>query len=225
MKALDIMTREVVTISSDATVAEAVQKMLDSHVSGLPVLSPKAHLIGMITEGDLLRRAELATEKRRIRWLHALLSPEVLAADYAREHGRKVTEVMTGLVETITEETPFDEIVTTMEQHHIKRLPVVKDHRVVGIVSRADLLQALRSRLSGTDVTVNTTDRAIRRRIGRSFHEMLWLRRRPQLSVRDGVVDFFWISPISDQERAAAKVAAENIPGVKEVRHNFVHSA
>lgn len=224
MKASDFMTRDVVTIAADATVADAVKSMLEHRVSGLPVVSSAGRLVGVVTEGDLIRRAELGTEKKRIRWLHFLIDRDVLAKDFTREHGRKVSEVMTRFVESVSEETPLDEIVAIMEKNQIKRLPVVRDHRIVGIISRADLLQALQTRISGADTAVYS-DRAIKRHVGRVLHELGWLQRRPHISIRDGVVDLFWIEMASDAERSAARVAVENVPGVQEVRDNFVRNS
>lgn len=224
VKAADIMTRDVVTVGSDATVADAIRLMLEHHVSGLPVLSGHGRLVGIVTESDLLRRAELGTEKSRIRWLHLLFDPDTLAADYTREHGRRITSVMTNNVVTASVTTPIDEIVDLMEQHHIKRLPIIDNQHVVGIISRADVLQALAMRTGHGDKT-NISDRTIRRQLHRALHELRWLKHRPQVSIRDGIIDFFWIDQASDWERSAARVAAENIPGVKQVRDNFVRSA
>ncbi len=224
MKALDIMNQDVVTIAPTDTVADAIKLMLERRVSGLPVVSPQGTLAGIVTEGDLLRRSELGTEKKRVRWIHLLVDPETLCKDYVREHGRKVSEVMTRSVETVSEDAGLEEIVATMEKHQIKRLPVVRAHRVVGIISRADLLQALSTRVTGPQ-DAHATDKAIRRMLGHALHDLRALQRRPQISIRDGIVDFFWTDMTSDWERSAARVAAENVPGVKEVRDNFVRKA
>ena len=117
--------------------------MLQRHISGSPVVDKQAHLVGIVTEGDFLRRAETGTQRHRPRWLEFLIGPGRLADEYTRSHGRKVHEIMTPDPITVTEQTPLDEVVRMMEKHRIKRLPVVRGQELVGIVSRANLLHAL----------------------------------------------------------------------------------
>ena len=125
MKAKDVMTSPVVSVEADSTVLQAVRIMLQRRVSGLPVVDKEGKLIGMVTEGDFLRRAETDTQRRRPRWLEFLVGPGRLAAEYARSHGRKVSEVMTPDPITVSEETPLEDIVALMEKRQIKRVPVV----------------------------------------------------------------------------------------------------
>ena len=138
MKAKDVMTSPVVSIEPDASIWQAVRIMLQRHISGLPVIDQKGALVGIVTEGDFLRRAETGTQRRRPRWLEYLIGPGRLADEYTRSHGRKVSEIMTADPLTISEDTPLDAIVRLMEKRQIKRLPVVRDQEVVGIVSRAN---------------------------------------------------------------------------------------
>jgi CBS domain-containing protein len=143
MKAGDIMTARVVSIAPEVGVLEAIELMMKNHISGLPVIDSTGKLVGMVTEGDFLRRAETGTTRKRPRWLEFLVGPGRLAEEYVESHGRKVAEVMTTEPVTITEDTPLDEVVATMERRRIKRLPVMRGTQVVGIVSRANLIQAL----------------------------------------------------------------------------------
>ena len=144
MKASDVMTVGAATIRSDASVPEAARLMLQYAISGLPVVDDAGHLVGIITEGDFLRRTETGTGRpHRPRWLEFLLGPGRLADEYVHSHSRKVEEVMTRQVVTVAEETPVEEIARLMERHRIKRVPVMRDDRVVGIVSRANLLRGL----------------------------------------------------------------------------------
>ena len=144
MKASDVMTVGAATIRSDASVPEAARLMLQYAISGLPVVDDAGHLVGIITEGDFLRRTETGTGRpHRPRWLEFLLGPGRLADEYVHSHSRKVEEVMTRQVVAVAEETPLDEIARLMERHRIKRVPVIRDNRVVGIVSRANLLRGL----------------------------------------------------------------------------------
>jgi CBS domain-containing protein len=141
MKAVDVITRNVVSVKLDSSVFEAAQLMILNRISGLPVLDTSGKLAGVVAEGDLLRRAETATERRRPSWLEFFLGQGRLATEYIRTHGRKIRDVMTSDPQTIMEETPLDEIVALME----RRLPVMRGDKMVGIVSRANLVQALAS--------------------------------------------------------------------------------
>src|SRR4051794_15895335 len=143
MIASDVMTRNVISVAPDATVAQAVELMLDKGISGLFVVDAAGTLAGVVTEGDLLRRDELDTERRRSWWLRLIASPGRQAADFTRTHGRKVADVMTRDVIAVNADAPLGDIVALMEQHRIKRVPVLEGDRVVGVVSRADLLRAL----------------------------------------------------------------------------------
>ena len=215
MKAGDVMTRRVVSIKPNASIAEMVRLMLDNRISGLPVIDDDGELVGIVTEGDCLRRAETGTERKRPRWLEFIIGPSRLAAEYIHAHSRKVAEVMTQSPITTTEDTPLDDIVHLMETHRIKRLPVMRNRKVVGIVSRADLLHALASAAKSIP-TGTPTDAAIRDQLVTELAKQPWA---PQLNatVRDGIVDL-WGIVLAAHQREAAIVAAENIPGVKAVR-------
>ncbi len=218
MKARDVMTRKVVSISPEASIAEMGQSMLDNKISGLPVVDNAGHLVGIVSEGDCLRRVETGTERKRPRWLEFLVGPGRLSAEYIRSHSLKVADVMTQPAIAITEDTPLQEIVHLMESRRIKRLPVVRDRKVVGIVSRANLLHAL---VSAADKipTGTPTDAAIRDQLMTELNNQPWA---PQLNavVQDGIVDL-WGIVFAANQREAAIVAAKNIPGVKEVRSHI----
>src|SRR6516225_9989113 len=143
MIASDVMTRNVISVPPDATVAEAVELMLERGISGLLVVDAAGTLAGIVTEGDLLRRDELGTGRRRSWWLRLIASPGRQAADFTRTHGRKVADVMTHDIVSVDAKAPLEEIVALMEEHRIKRVPVLDGDHVVGVVSRADLLRAL----------------------------------------------------------------------------------
>jgi CBS domain-containing protein len=220
MKAADVMTLGAATIRADAPIAEAARLMLQHRISGLPVLGADGRLVGIVTEGDFLRRSETHTERRRPRWLEFLLGPGRLADEYVRSHGRKVAEVMTADVATVTESTPLEEVVRLMERHRIKRVPVVSGDKVVGIVSRANLLHAL-ARLSEVAATPSQTDADIRRRIIGEIQRQPWGQPTGiEIAVRDGVVEL-WGAIFDERERQALKVACENTPGVIEVRDHI----
>ena len=143
MRAHQIMTRSVISVTPDTSIVEAANIMLKRHVSGLTVVDDTGRLVGVVSEGDFIRRSEIGTGRKRGRWLRFILGPGKSASDFVHEHGRKVSEVMTESVVTITEDTALAEIVELMERNNVKRLPVVRGDKVVGIVSRANLLQAV----------------------------------------------------------------------------------
>jgi CBS domain-containing protein len=221
MKATDVMTRQVVTVTADATIDEAATQMLHHRVSALPVTDDRRAVVGVISEGDLLRRIELGTERRRPRWLEFIVGPGRLAGDYVSSHTRRVRDVMTEEVITIASETPLDEAVALMERHQIKRLPVVEGGELVGIVSRADLLRAM-STVLRTPTRRAGSDESIRSGILAEIERQPWAPSASvDVTVSNGVVELR--GTITDErERQALRVTAENFPGVTGVRDDLV---
>jgi CBS domain-containing protein len=221
MLARDVMTRKVISVASDASVMQAAALMLKHQISGLPVIDSSGILLGIVSEGDFLRRAELGTQRRRARWLEFLIGPGRLANEYVHACGRKVTEIMTPNPHTATETTPLTEVVEAMERHRIKRVPVVCGGRLVGIVSRADLLRAV-ARLERATATVATNDAEIRERVIAELRKQSWA---PlgliNVIVRDRTVDLQG-TITDDGAGQAVVVAAENVPGVRAVRDHLV---
>jgi CBS domain-containing protein len=221
MKAIDVMTPEPVTVRPDSSVMEAVRIMLQRRFSGLPVVDTTGAVVGIVTEGDLLRRAETGTQRKRPRWIQFFLGPGFMATEYAQACGRKVDEVMTQPVQTVSEDAPLDEIVNIMERHRIKRVPVVRDGKLVGIVSRANLLRALASVARETK-PVSADDTSIRDRLVAEFKKEFWAPASMiDVVVRSGVVHL-WGSIIDERQRRAIRVAAENTPGVRAVEDHLV---
>jgi CBS domain-containing protein len=216
MKVRDIMSPRVISIAPDSGVLEAVRVMLQNHVSGLPVIDRSGALVGVVTEGDFLRRSETGTERKRPRWLEFLLGPSRLADEYVRTHSRSVKDVMTPEPITIAEDAGLDEAVQIMESCRIKRLPVMRGGKVVGIVSRANLLHALVS-LAANAPPPAMTDVAIREALLAQFENLTWAPAAlVDPVVRDGVVEL-WGTITEEAQREALKVCAANIPGVKSV--------
>lgn len=221
MIASDVMTRNVISVAPDATIAEAVELMLQRGISGLLVVDAKGMLAGIVTEGDLLRRDELGTERRRSWWLRLIASPGRQAADFTRTHGRKVADVMTRDVLSVNMSAPLEEIVALMEEHRVKRVPVLEGDRVVGVVSRADLLRAL-SVAARERGAAAADDPTIRDHILDTLARESWTPRTTlNVTVVNGVVDL-WGTISNDQERRAICVIAENTPGVKKVIDHLV---
>ena len=221
MIASDVMTRNVISVPPDATVADAVALMLDRGISGLLVVDESGTLAGIVTEGDLLRRDELGTGRRRSWWLRLIASPGRQAADFTRTHGRKVSDVMTQDVISVTVKSPLEEIVAMMEEHRIKRVPVLDGNKVVGVVSRADLLRALAVAAREHGVAAGD-DPSIRNRILETLAREPWAPRTTlNVTVVNGVVHL-WGTISNDQERRAICVIAENTPGAKKVIDHLV---
>jgi len=205
------MTHGVIGVTEDTSVAEAIETMLRSRVSALFVLDAKNELIGILSEGDLLRRSELGSEHKRPRWLEFLLGSGRLAETYAHEHGRKVGEVMTPDVETIEESAELSEAVDRMIRRRIKRLPVLRGETVVGVISRSDLLKGL---LVGTPRAKGPhPDAEIKAAIQAELDKLDWAPRASvRVEVAGGVVTFN--GAITDERlRDGLKVIAENTPG------------
>jgi CBS domain-containing protein len=220
MKARDIMTRRVISIRPDATILEAARLMLQHRISGLPVVDPAGVLIGMVTEGDFLRRAETGTERHRPRWLEFMLGPGRAAADFTHSHGRKVEEVMSDNPRSVSGDTPLDEIVSLMERHRIKRVPVTRDARLVGIVSRANLMRAMIS-IARSAQPPAQSDLDIRKQIMSELDSQKWAPiALVDVTVNNGIVDL-WGTILDERDRNALKVLSENVPGVKEVRDHM----
>jgi len=216
MQVQDVMTKHVISVEPTDTIARAIRLMLQERVSGLPVIDAAGTLVGIVTEGDFLRRAETGTQRRRPRWLEFLVGPGRMADEYVHTHARKVSEVMTVEPATVTEQTALADVVKLMEKRRIKRLPVMKGQKVIGIISRANLLHALAS-LAGEAKADSTDDKTIRDRILAELENEKWAPTGMlSVVVRDGVVDI-WGTITDERERQALIVAAENVPGVKRV--------
>jgi CBS domain-containing protein len=221
VNAADVMTGELLSVRPDTSIVEAIRVMLDHRISGLPVIDDAGRLIGVLTEGDLLRRSETGTERHRPRWLEILMGPGRMAGEYVRTHGRKVGEIMTREVVSVTPERPLDEIVALMERHRIKRVPVLDGDRLVGLVTRADLLRALARTLEEKPAPP-TSDDEIRERILAELAKVAWAPRDGlAITVENGVVGLDGVI-LEEKERQALRVAAENVPGVRAVEDRLV---
>jgi CBS domain-containing protein len=213
------MTPNVICIGSDEPVLKAARLMLQNRISGLPVIDKDGELVGIVTEGDFLRRSELGTQRQRPKWLEFILGPGWLAEEYTHSAGRKVEEIMTVDPQTIGENETLEAVVETMERRHVKRLPVTRGARVVGIVSRANLMHALAS-LNREVAAPAASDAAIRDQILAAVGKQDWAP-RINVIVNAGVAELHGVIT-DDRERAGLIVAAENVPGVKQVRDHLV---
>jgi CBS domain-containing protein len=221
MKAADVMVSNVITVDPDASVQEVAQLLLRHRISAVPVVGSKGEILGIVSEGDLINRPESETERRNPWWLDALASNEGLAAEYVKYHSQNVTDVMTHDVITATPDTPVAEVAALLEKNRIKRVPIVENGRLVGIVSRANLLQGLAS-LKDNAPQARPDDSAIRTNVMEKLRRERWA--KPALitvTVQDGTVDLWGIVE-SQTERKAVHVLAEVTPGVRAVNDNLM---
>lgn len=222
MKAAHIMTRTVLSVRPETPILEVARFMLLHEISGLPVVDSNGNIVGIVTEGDFLRRAETGTRRQRSRWVEFFIGPGRLAEDYVRSTSRRVEDVMTQPVHAIDEDTPLSEIAELMERHRIKRLPVLRERRVIGIITRANLLHALAS-LAREIKATPADDEAIREHLLTELNQESWA---PlglvDIIVRNGTVEL-WGTILDERKRRALVVAAENVHGVKAVRDHLVY--
>lgn len=219
MRAHQIMTRKVISVGTAASIVEAANIMLENHVSGLPVTDEAGRLVGIVSQGDFIRRAEIGTQRKRARWLKFLLGPGKVASDFVHERGRKVGEIMTPEPFTVTEDATLEDIVELMERNNVKRLPVVRGDRLVGIVTRSNLLQAV-AELARDVPDPTADDDHIRNHIIASIEKADWAPFGLSVIVRNGNVHLSGVIT-NEQSRQAAIVAAENISGVRKVHDHL----
>ena len=221
MNAVDVMVAKVITVGPDACVQDVAHILLTNRISAVPVIDANGKLLGIVSEGDLMCRAEAGTGRRRPWWLAALIGREAFAAEYVKEHSRKVTDVMTRSVITAKPNTPLRDIANLLEKNGIKRVPIVEDGKVVGIVSRANLLQALASLRKQIDGPA-PSDSDIRNGVIARLEAEPWS--HPSLVnviVQDGAVELWGIVD-SPAEKKAVRVAAEVTSGVRAVNDNLI---
>jgi len=221
MRALDVMTRNVVTVQPDTEVSAAVKLLAEHDVSALPVVDDEGRLVGMLSEADLIHRSEIGTEAHRPWWLESVTGASTLATEFAKSHGKKVGEVMTEGVVAVAEDTPLAEIASLFERRRIKRVPVVADGKLVGIVSRSNLIQALASAIDH-HAEPGETDRRIRDEILTRLAEQSWTDFGSRnVTVCDGVAHL-WGLVGSEAERKALLALAESVPGVAHVADEMI---
>ena len=220
MRAMDVMTSEVITVEQNTSVQTVAKLLAERGISAVPVVDRENRVIGMVSEGDLLHRAETGTERRRSWWLDMMASTNKLAGDYVKSHSGKVRDIMTRDLISVTETTPVADIAILLETNRIKRVPVVRDGKLVGIVSRANLVRALAMTIrqaSGTEAD----DLSIRDKLLAELKAQRWAEVSPaNVTVKDGIVHL-WSSYLSEQEKRALVVAAENTPGVRRVEDHM----
>ena len=221
MFAGDVMTRDVVTVSPETPVVQIVHLLLSRGISGVPVVTEAGSLVGVVSEGDLLRRVELGTEKKRGSWRAFFTGTATLAEEYVRSHGAVASDVMTREVVSVTADTPLAAIADLMEERKVKRVPVLENDRLVGIVSRANLLRAFASQ-QPEPAAAPADDATVREALLAELGRHTWSRRAENtIVVTDGVVHL-WGLVATPEELRALELAAHGIAGVKAVRNHMI---
>ena len=221
MQAADVMTTNVITVQPETGVREIARLLLKHRISAVPVVDTDQRVLGIVSEGDLMRRAENDTEARHSWWLEAIAYPGQKAAEYIKTHGLRASDVMTRNLVTVTEDAPLTEIARLLERHHIKRTPVMRDGRLVGIVSRANLLHGLATKAAESVGPSSSDDQTIREKLLHALSKEAGLDTALiNVIVNDGVVQLWGIVD-SENEKKAAQIAAENTPGVKAIENNL----
>jgi CBS domain-containing protein len=213
LTAADVMTRDVVTVDPEKPVRDIAELLYTRRISGVPVVDANGRVIGLVSEGDLIAHAAIVGEQHRSWWLSLFADESVTAGDYLKAHGRTARDVMTTNVVSIEETTTLAEIAETLHRHRIKRVPVIRGGKLVGIVTRGNLLQALATLKTEPPRTVD--DRTIHDQLMRELRDQPWAHVL-DVKVENGVVHLHGTFQTED-ERRALRVAAENVPGVKRV--------
>jgi len=217
MRAKDVMTTNVISVGPDTDVRTVARRLIERRISAVPVVDHEDRILGIVSEGDLMRRPESDTERHPSWWLALLAMPEEKARDYLKSHGLTAEDVMTREVITVAEDAPIGEVATLLERHRIKRVPVVHEGKIVGIVSRANLLHGLVSKEAAPAVA--SDDAGIREQVIAGMKAAGITEPYVDVVVAGGIVHV-WGFVGSEAEKDAIRIAAETAPGVKTVQNN-----
>jgi CBS domain-containing protein len=218
MQARDIMTRDVCTIAPNTKVDQIATLLLDRRISAVPVIDAEGHVLGIVSEGDLLHRSETGTERRRSWWLQLVADPDTLARDYVKSHAVQAQDIMTRHVVSVSPDAALADVADILDTRAIKRVPVVEGGRLIGIISRADLLRAL---TSGRKAAAGD-DHAIRAELDKRMREEPWAHTLYINTVVESGVVSLWGIVATQQQRQALRVLVETVPGVREVKEELI---
>jgi CBS domain-containing protein len=221
MKVADVMVKDVVFTKPEAPVKEVAALMVERRISGLPVVDGSGRVVGIVSEGDLIRRPEIGTDRAKAGWMHLFIGDEARAREFVKSHGRVARDVMTQPAICVVADTPLDEVVRLMQEHRVKRVPVLQGGKLAGLVTRADLLRALVTRLAEPAVQVG--DEELRKRIDAMLRKEDWAATAVvYVQVEKGVAQL-WGTVDSEEQREALLLAVRGMPGVKDVQAHLGH--
>ena len=225
MLAREVMTADVITVKPDTPVTEIARLLVARHISAVPVTDAAGRVLGIVSEGDLMRRIETGTEKHRSWWHQLVADNATLSREYLKSHGLKASDIMTSSVATVNEDTPLGAVADLLESKRVKRVPVLRDGKLVGVVSRADLLRAYVKNMAPAAAAGAVDDGKLRGEIMRQLAREPW---SPLASVNvvvhDGIAEIYGIAEREDQAKAIAVLAA-GVPGVKQVQNHVIISS
>jgi CBS domain-containing protein len=221
MRAADVMTTNICAATPDAPIDEIARKLLEWRVSALPVIDEQDRVLGVVSEGDLMRHHALGTD-RRSWWLDMLLTDTALAKTYVKTHGRTARDVMTSPALVVDENADLGGVAQLLESKRIKRVPVVRDGKLVGIVSRADIMRGLIAAGEAWTRPRTADDTTVRDTVLSELRKLPFaVAAHANAIVDDGIVHL-WGHVDSPEQRAAIRIAAENVAGVQRVVDHMV---
>src|SRR5829696_1600140 len=219
LTAADVMTTEVVSVEPDTPVRDVAELLYSRHISGVPVVEHD-RVIGIVSEGDLIGHVAAIGESRRSWWLSLFSDESLSARDYAKTHGRTARNVMTASVVSVEETATLAEIARLVERHRIKRVPVLRDGKLIGIVTRGNLLQGLATLKAEPPRSVD--DATIREQLVTELKDQPWAHLYTDDIVVENSVVHLHGTVRTEDERRALRIAAENVPGVQSVEDHLM---
>lgn len=219
MKAHEVMSRNVISVKPSTLVREVAALLAEKRISGVPVVSEDGQVVGIVSETDLLHRAELGTDKPRKSWMTIFADADQLARDYTKTHGLHASQIMSRHVVSVSDETELRDVVNMFDRHRFKRIPVIRDGKLVGMITRGDVVRAL-NRQSPAVSGGQVSDADLQQTLLKKIRDTKWLFDSfLNLAVKDGVVEL-WGMVGSDDQRKALTVIIEETPGVKRISDN-----
>ena len=215
MEAREVMTRDVVTVGPDTTVGEIAAILVRHRISAVPVVSG-TQLLGLVSQTDLAHRSETGTEKKRKWWLELFADPDATAREYVKSHGLRARDIMTRFVVSVRADASLAEVADVLDAHRIRQVPVISDGRLVGMISRADLVRKVAEARLAAPVT-RPDSGTLQKAIWHQIRSQPWLKSAfVNLAVKDGVVEL-WGAVDSDEQHRALRVLVEGVEGVEKV--------
>ena len=219
MKAHEMMTKDVITVSPDATVRDIAALLVRHRISGLPVTTADRRVVGMVSQSDLLHKAEIGSEQKRKWWLATFGDPDGMAREYVKAHGQKAADIMSRFIVSVADNAEFADVANTLSTHRVKRVPVIHDGKLVGIITRTDVVRAL-AKLEAIGPS-RPGDVALQKAVLDKMRAQTWLDTAyVNAEMTNGVVRLTGFIA-SDDQRRALRVLAEEVCGAGKVQDDM----